>query len=208
MVRIALVRHGQTNWNFEGRMQGSHNIPLNDTGREQARQAAERLHAEGEHWDGVVSSSLDRAVETGRIMAEILGIPFLEARDDFVERDYGQLEGMDVIKARERFTVDGDLAGPGVETAEALLKRATAALDAVAIAHPVDGLLVTTHGTFTRVLADHLAGFVTPRISNGDSVHLEGEPGNWRITQLAKARVDATTTNPDRAYAEMSAPNR
>lgn len=190
-------------------MQGSRNIPLNDTGRQQARDAAERLLAEGEEWDAIVSSSLDRAAETGRIMASLMSIPMLGTRHDLIERDYGELEGMPVLEARDRFTVDGDLVGPGVEPGPALVARARTAIDAAAVEYPANGLLITTHGTFTRMFANALAGFETPRINNGDSVHLEGEPGAWRITRLPEPRNDVhprAASHPDRVFSGASAP--
>lgn len=200
-MRIALVRHGQTDWNFDGRMQGSRNIPLNDTGRQQARDAAERFRSEGLLWDAVIGSSLDRAAETARIMADVLEVPMLGTRDSLVERDYGELEGMPVLEARARFSFNGDLVGPGVESLPELVARATAAIDVIATEHPVGALLVATHGTFIRSFADALAGFETPRISNGDGVHIEGVPGDWCITRLPKPREDAPLSHPDRVGA-------
>ncbi|HIY65893.1 MAG TPA: histidine phosphatase family protein, partial [Candidatus Agrococcus pullicola] len=163
--------------------------------------AAVRFRSEGASWNAIIGSSLDRAAETARIMADVLGIPMLGTRDDLVERDYGQLEGMPVLEARARFSVDGDLLGPGVESLPELIARAKAAIDAVAAEHPLDALLVVAHGTFIRSFADALAGFETPRISNGDAVHIEGTPGDWRITRLPKSREDAPASHPDRVGA-------
>ena len=68
----AFIRHGQTDWNREGLLQGSSDIPLNDTGRAQARDALMTLRSMP--WDVVVSSPLRRARETAQIIADALGL--------------------------------------------------------------------------------------------------------------------------------------
>ncbi|NQD89088.1 histidine phosphatase family protein, partial [Paenarthrobacter sp. CM16] len=67
LTTFALVRHGQTDWNAERRLQGSTDIPLNDVGREQAREAVAFLS--DQQWDTVVASPLSRAAETAEIIA-------------------------------------------------------------------------------------------------------------------------------------------
>ena len=89
-MTIALVRHGQTAWNFERRLQGTTDIPLNDTGREQAATVAPRLTGT---WDVVVSSPLGRARETAQIIADALGLELGGTYPDVVERHYGDAEG-------------------------------------------------------------------------------------------------------------------
>ena len=70
---LYLVRHGETDWNLQRRIQGSTDIPLNDTGREQAA-ATGRLLARRE-WDAIYSSPLSRAIETGELIAREVGLP-------------------------------------------------------------------------------------------------------------------------------------
>ncbi|MET0318796.1 MAG: histidine phosphatase family protein, partial [Rhodococcus fascians] len=72
MTFLALVRHGETDWNLHGRLQGSSDIPLNDTGRAQAREAVYELSDHS--WDLLVSSPLSRAAETADIIGSHLGI--------------------------------------------------------------------------------------------------------------------------------------
>src|SRR5262245_61520852 len=72
-------------------MQGSSDIPLNDTGRGQAVEAAEVLRPIA--WDAIVSSPLVRARETAEIVARELGLPLGPSYPQFVERDYGSFEG-------------------------------------------------------------------------------------------------------------------
>ncbi len=91
--RIGWIRHGRTEWNALGKIQGQTDIPLNEEGIRQARALAERLAADGMHWDGVVSSHLSRARETARIIAEKLEIPLLEPDERLQERYFGEIEG-------------------------------------------------------------------------------------------------------------------
>lgn len=94
---ICLVRHGETDWNLAGRMQGRDNIPMNDTGRAQGRACAEAFAAVkaelGDIWQKVYASTLDRAVETGAFIADALGLPYPEKTEDLLERDFGKYSG-------------------------------------------------------------------------------------------------------------------
>src|SRR5659263_225716 len=89
---ICIVRHGETDWNAQGRLQGREDIELNDAGRQQARKIAAYLS--GEHWDAVVSSPLKRAYETAQIVAGILSVSDIEVEELITERDYGEASGL------------------------------------------------------------------------------------------------------------------
>ena len=107
-VPLIAIRHGQTDWNAEGRLQGQRDIPLNDIGREQARRNGETLARHigaGEGWD-FVCSPLERAVETMQIVRRQLDIDpdafALEKR--IAEASFGDWEGftMDELKVHDR----------------------------------------------------------------------------------------------------------
>ncbi|SJM64629.1 histidine phosphatase family protein [Agrococcus casei] len=181
-MRIALVRHGQTDWNAAQRVQGATDVPLNDRGRIQAQEAGERLRDEGDLWEGVVASPLDRASVTAEIIADVLGLPMLGTYDDLAERQYGVVEGLNVFEARKQYSVGGEWVGPGVELFEHLQERALRAIDLAATEHPIDGLLIVAHGTLIRSVVDLLTGERTQSIPNAASVRLEGEPGRWSVT--------------------------
>ena len=181
-MRIALVRHGQTDWNAAQRVQGATDVPLNERGRIQAQEAADRLREEGDRWEGIVASPLERASVTGEIIAEALAVPMLGTYDDLRERQYGVVEGLNVFEARKQYSVDGEWAGPGVELIEDLRERAMRAIDLAATEHPIDGLLIVAHGTLIRSVVDLLTGERTQSIPNAASVRLEGEPGRWSVT--------------------------
>ena len=172
-MQIALVRHGQTDWNKTFRMQGTSDIPLNETGRAQALEAAVLLA--DERWDAIVSSTLSRAAVTADIIAEHLGMPVLERDEQLIERAYGEVEGLTRDQAVERFGT----AWPGEEAYEALQDRAVRAVDAVAARHAVDHLVIVTHGTFIRAFADAVTGLVTRTPRNAESIRFEGSPGSW-----------------------------
>ena len=91
-ARLVLVRHGETDWNQERRLQGRTDNPLNGVGRAQARKAGRLLAAEP--WDVVVSSPLLRAVQTAHLIADAAGLQPAGTIPELVERDYGSAEGL------------------------------------------------------------------------------------------------------------------
>lgn len=141
MTRIALVRHGQTNWNFEGRIQGSSDIPLNDTGRQQAREAGQRLAGHG--FTYVVSSPLSRAVETASLLAGELGLTGPHERiENLAERRYGSAEGVTGVEFATRFP-NGV---PDAEDELAVVARTRIALLDLATRHPGETIAAASHG--------------------------------------------------------------
>ena len=95
--RLFLVRHGETDWNREGRLQGSKDIPLNELGREQAAEAAGRLRNLVQGYEGLdfVASPMERARETMEILRYRLGLPPKGYRIDerLRELTFGSWEG-------------------------------------------------------------------------------------------------------------------
>ncbi|MBW8734513.1 MAG: histidine phosphatase family protein [Asticcacaulis sp.] len=110
-----VLRHGQTDWNLEARLQGSTDIGLNDTGREQARRAADILMGQG--IDMIIVSPLSRAMETAQIVGARLGLdPVIDPR--LTERNFGQFEGMTIDEVhlhreemREHMNPEADIDG-------------------------------------------------------------------------------------------------
>src|SRR5581483_1732760 len=93
MHRVLYVaRHGETDWNAAGRLQGHTDIPLNETGRAQARALAAALRARA--LAGGVTSDLCRARETGEIVAVELAVPLAYADHELRERAFGKFEGL------------------------------------------------------------------------------------------------------------------
>ncbi len=91
-VEVTLVRHGETDWNLSGKVQGYASDPhLTELGKEQVKQTASEL--KGKKYDLVISSDLPRAVESAEIISEELGIPFVDRLKNLRERDDGDMEG-------------------------------------------------------------------------------------------------------------------
>lgn len=164
---LYLVRHGETDWNAQRRIQGRTDIPLNDRGREQARRAGRLLALR--HWDAVVCSPLSRAAETAAIIAQELELPAPEEDSRLVERDYGEAEGM-VISEVDRLFPPG-VEPAGRESPEQVATRAVAALLDIAERHPDQSVVVVAHGGLIRqVLNAVQPGVRRPAITNG-SIH-------------------------------------
>ncbi len=170
--RIALIRHGQTDWNLEERLQGATDVPLNDTGRHEARSVARQLHAEATTWDVLVSSPLGRAVETARIIGGVLGLELSATCAGLVERGFGVWEGSSLAglepHAREAILAEG-------EPAEAVARRGTAALRRIRDAHPGRNVLVVAHGSLIRLTVSVLNGETHPRVRNCEVVPVRTE---------------------------------
>lgn len=151
MTQFCLVRHGQTDWNLEGRYQGQSDVPLNQHGLAQAVSLAERLA--GEVFSAVYSSDLTRARQTAEPIARVLGLS-IQIEPRLREINQGEWEGVlvDDIKARyaelwSQRTVDpANVRPPGGETVAEVARRVFAALDDIARLFPTERLLIVSHG--------------------------------------------------------------
>lgn len=149
MTTILLVRHGETDWNAEGRWQGHADPPLNDVGRRQAEQLAETLAADPPA--AVYSSDLARARETAEIVGARLRLPVALDRR-LREVDVGEWSGLTRDEVEHRYPEGWQrrtAGGAGWEQGEsydAMRVRVLEALQAIAAAHDGGRVLVITHG--------------------------------------------------------------
>jgi len=150
---LYLVRHGETDWNLAGRIQGSTDIPLNDTGRAQAARVG--LLLANRDCDRIASSPLSRAFETAQIIGTAVGIGEIEVLDDIVERAYGDAEGLADHEISRRFP--GDSHVPGRESRQEVIARVLPALIALATRHAGNTLIVATHGGVIRSVLNETA---------------------------------------------------
>ncbi|GGI46959.1 putative phosphoglycerate mutase [Agromyces flavus] len=166
---IALVRHGETDWNRQGRIQGSTDIPMNETGRRQARATASRLGPLG--WDAVVTSPLARARETAEIIADGLGLPAPDLEHDLAERRHGTLEGLTSSERRALEARAVPIAG--LESRVSVVSRAVPSLLRLAARHPGGAVVAVTHGGVIQSVLLHLwerRSLPSGAVANG-SVH-------------------------------------
>ena len=106
-MKIYLIRHGETDWNLQGRLQGREDIPLNQTGILQAEACGEALRAV--RLDSIHTSPLMRAEETAEIIAAWQQCPVI-VNSELIERDYGRLAGLSP-QERQRFEASGQSSG-------------------------------------------------------------------------------------------------
>lgn len=162
LTTFALVRHGQTDWNAERRLQGAIDIPLNDVGRGQARDAVAVLS--GYEWDAVVSSPLSRAAETADLLAAGLGLTVARRMPGLSERSYGLAEGLQAGPELESLRIPGGF--QGAESEEQTASRGLGALETLAQDFPGQRVLVVAHGTLIRLSLDRALGRTLPPVEN------------------------------------------
>lgn len=186
MTTFTFVRHGQTDWNFQKRIQGSTDVPLNETGREQARESG-RVLAE-RRWDGVVASPLSRAHETAEIIAAELGIDEVELVPELVERSYGEVEGLNAEQIAERFPGHPKNVVPGRERRSEVVARVLPALEALAEEHPGESLIVVSHGGVIGSLIRYVTDRALPQqgqmIPNGSAHDFVVDDGHLSIAEF------------------------
>ncbi|WP_150271134.1 histidine phosphatase family protein [Paenibacillus tepidiphilus] len=177
---IGLIRHGLTDWNAVGRIQGQSDIPLNDEGRRQAEVLGDRLLQEPYQWDYCITSSLSRAAETGEIIAGKLNIPLLEPDQRIRERAYGQVEGLTALERETKWGKDWNLLELGQESDEQLQLRGLAFLEDLTVRYPDKNVLVVSHGGFLAQLYTALyKDKYTERIGNLSLTILEKKELDW-----------------------------
>lgn len=188
--RVLLVRHGQSEWNAQGRWQGQADPPLSELGRAQARAAANSLGAV----DAVFASDLQRATETAVIIAESLGVGPVIIDDDLRERDAGEWSGLTREEIHERYPgylpddrhrafapdAGAPKRPPGWESDDVLRERVLRALSRIHEMVPDGDVLTVTHGGVIYVLEDHL-GEPFHRLANGAGRWLEVDGDALRL---------------------------
>ncbi|WP_438449285.1 histidine phosphatase family protein [Gorillibacterium sp. sgz5001074] len=154
MTTIGLIRHGITDWNQEGRMQGRNDIPLNDEGRRQAELLGRRMA--GETWDAVYSSDLSRAKETAEIIVKHMGTTLNGLDSRLAERGFGQLEGTTEQDRLKRWGEAWRTLDLGAENKGEVVKRTLAFLDELHQKHPEQRILIVSHGAVIGSLLETL----------------------------------------------------
>jgi len=162
-VHLTVLRHGETGWNRERRIQGHEDTELSDTGRLQCKEVARRLAPR--QFDHIYSSDLRRTMDTAAAVAEGRGLPIIE---DVRLREwhFGRFQGLTIEEAKARFQeafarfqqLAPALQVPGGESYETFFNRSLSALESIAANHLGQRLLIVTHGGFINNLLHHVWG--------------------------------------------------
>jgi broad specificity phosphatase PhoE len=182
VTRLILVRHGETDWNVEGRWQGQSDVPLNARGQQQAEQVARVLAGYG--LSAIYSSDLARASLTAEAIAQATGLP-VHRESRLREIDQGEWQGMLIgdIQARyadtfrRRLSDPWMVAPPGGETALQVRQRVLSAVDEILHRHTGETVAVVSHGFSLAVIIAHYRGIPITQV--WDLI-----PGNCEIVEL------------------------
>lgn len=164
MTRIILTRHGETEWNLEGRVQGVMDSPLTEKGIHQAQVLANRLQGEG--ISVIYSSNLPRAIATAEEVRKILKLPEVLISADMRELSFGEWEGREWKNLRVDYP---ELFGiweqspdrvqiPGGESMQHVTERAWNFFSGLALKHPGQTLCIVTHGMTLQLLVKKALG--------------------------------------------------
>ena len=169
MTTLLLVRHGETDWNASGRLQGHTDRPLNDYGRRQAAALAEQLADDGV--GALYASDLTRAKETAEIVGARLGLAVV-LDPGLRERNWGSWEG---LTPAERGTVAFEGEKP-----EEHRERTMQAVLRIAERHPGERVVVVTHGGSMRRIQAAVMGVAAPVVANCETWGCVHEDGVFR----------------------------
>lgn len=207
MSKVYIVRHGESLWNLEHRLQGGQDPALSEGGYWQAARVAEALMGLG--LAAVYSSPLRRASDTARVIAGALGVP-LHVHADLREMSLGAWEGMplrDLLAREEKayrawLAAPADCSPPGGERMGAFAERVMAALSEIREKYSGQDTALVTHGVVARVLVAHTLGLdlnqiYRIRVSNGSISCLIFDGDFPRVTLLNQVKHLTTRIGED-----------
>lgn len=166
MGRLVLLRHGESQWNLENRFTGWVDVPLSAKGEEEAREAGKKLI--GYRFDRAFTSVLTRAIETLRIVLEVIGQSHIPIEKDQAlnERMYGELQGLNKAETAQKYGEHQvklwrrsyDIRPPGGESLKDTAERVLPYYKSRIEPHVLAGetILIAAHGNSLRALVMHL----------------------------------------------------
>ena len=189
---IGLLRHGQTDWNIDFRLQGVTDIPLNETGIGQARLAAEVIVATD--WDVILTSPLSRARDTAEIVATAHGFSEFQIEPLLLERSFGEAEGLGHDEWRAKYADTNTV--PGGESLAELEARSWQLLESLVENYSGQRVLAVSHGALIRKLLTLVSQGEFPRegerLGNASMSIFEHDGSGWRI-----AKYEPRTLHPE-----------
>ena len=185
MATVAFVRHGITDWNREGRIQGWRDIPLNEAGRRQAFLVARRLS--NEPFDLIFSSDLKRAAETAETIGKALR-KTVTLDERLREKKLGRLEGLTVQEIVDRWGEQWRSLDLGVEDSESIRRRGLAFFVEVTARFPDQNLIVVSHDSWItetlRAILGEEIGIGSEGLGNTSVTLLHNDDGRWTCRLL------------------------
>nr|WP_230156132.1 histidine phosphatase family protein [Peribacillus sp. Bi96] len=182
MTTICLVRHGQTDWNAQGKLQGQTDILLNEHGKIQARQCGEFLMKED--WDVIITSPLIRARETADIIAHYMDVPVIE-KIEFIEKNFGVAEGLTSAEREAKYI---DKVYPGQESQESLRNRLMKGLQEIQKEFPKKRVILVAHGAvihfILRLMSNESIVSTEMRLFNACLSTIRFEADSWIINDF------------------------
>jgi broad specificity phosphatase PhoE len=189
---VYLIRHGETDWNVQGRWQGHTDIPLNEKGNTQAQLLAEYLKRENIRFDYIYSSDLARAYQTAWEVGTMMTVA-VELLPGLREIDMGSWSGLTREQVKEQYPVEyallekgQDIPRGGAETLTALRERVVTIVEAMVKQHPGETLAFFTHGGAVRMMLRYIgeidiASQPCPHIGNTSINILHHTHTGWRL---------------------------
>jgi probable phosphoglycerate mutase len=191
-TQLILIRHGETAWNLEHRMQGHLDSPLTDNGIAQAKALAQRLR--NQSFSALYSSDLGRAYQTAQCIAETTGLT-IQIKPELRERNLGNFQGLTRQEVGQLYpqeyssfqAVDPDYVIPNGESLKQFRQRCTTSLEQLAVQHAGEKILIVTHGGVLVNFFKYILGlpYQTPRcfdISNTGINIFSYRDNQWVLT--------------------------
>lgn len=189
ITNLFIIRHGETDWNRTKRFQGHIDIPLNQTGREQAEQLKSWFM--GKRLDRIFSSDLQRAYQTAKPLADLFQLEIATYKS-LRERSYGSLEGKFADEVFLHYSAElGDWAEVeeyGIEPIHSVKERVYSQIRTIIQTCMDKNIAIVSHGAsinaFLSVISHGEYGSGKTKILNTGVTHIETDGNDWRIVTL------------------------
>ncbi|MFB6468089.1 histidine phosphatase family protein [Cytobacillus sp. Hz8] len=182
MTNVCIVRHGETDWNVLGKIQGKTDIALNQNGIRQSEECREFLKLS--QWDLMITSPLKRAKQTAMIINEELNLPLFEM-EEFMERSFGDAEGK-TLAERQALYPDGEY--PNQEERNKFHHRVMTGLTKIHQRFQDSQVLLIAHGAVINAILANLSneeiGFEETRLVNACINNIFYHEEQWMINNF------------------------